>query len=89
MLCGFELPIANHPLFAKKWGKYAKLYNQLVEDFNLNDNQIIQLRQLLEHSKGVERLGYLTAYKIGLESTSLEREFCELSEGMLSLDKKQ
>ena len=89
VLLGIEIPVANHPLFSKVWDKYSSSYNRFVEESHLSEKQLVELNILLDHTRAVERLGYLMAYKVGTKSTTLEQELCELSEGILSLDKRK
>lgn len=89
IMLGYELPVANHPLFGERWEKYANAYNGFVEELGLSDEQIKGLRELLDCTKAIERLGYLTAYKIGVTSTNVDARYMEVSEEFLGFNKEE
>ncbi|MDE5977306.1 MAG: hypothetical protein K2G70_02410 [Turicibacter sp.] len=85
---GYELPVANHPLFEKRWDKYAEVKNSFIEKLGLEKEQINELNLLLECFGAIERLSYLFVYKMGVTSTKLERGYVEALEEFLGSDEE-
>lgn len=60
-----SLPVANHPLFGERWNNYSEKFNALAEILEKSGIDIKLLREVIEASNRVERLGYLEAYRMG------------------------
>lgn len=88
ILLGYKVSVANHPLFGNRWDKYAEVKNSFIERLGLEQEQINELNVLLECFGAVERLGHLFAYKMGVTSTKLERDYVEIAETYLGFDKE-
>lgn len=62
-----SLPIGNHPFFANTYENFSKKRNSLAEKLENKGIDIKELLELIDATQKLERLGYLEAYKLGLE----------------------
>lgn len=88
IVVGENIPLAEHPLFAKRWDEAANAYNAFVEKLNLDDAQSNELRGLIALKCAVERLGYYTAFKFGAETSKLDVDRAHMLFEFLGMSKE-
>lgn len=88
IVAGEGIPLAKHPLFAKRWDNWANAFNGFVEKLNLDDTQILELRRVIALRCEIERLGYYTAFKFGAEASKSDVDRAQVLFEFLGMSKE-
>lgn len=89
IVLGGRIEKTNHYLFDNVYGYAAEKYNEFVDEFDFDENQVQKLQELIDANCAIERLGYYNAFLIGTKATKSDVEGCSLFFEYLGLNKSE